>query len=71
MAETYVILRVGPGTGDIRMSDGTKPDDLPPADERAGLPTPPSPGRLPPPHLPPPPGERDPSSDASGTDDKE
>lgn len=53
------------------MSDGPRPDELPPADEGAGLPTPPSPGRLPPPHLPPPPDELDPSSDSGGTDDKE
>lgn len=49
------------------MSDGTKPDDLPPVDEGTGLPTPPSPGRLPPPHLPPPPDERGPPSEADET----
>jgi hypothetical protein len=35
-------------------------DDLPPITEDIGLPTPPSPGRVPPPHLPPAdPGESD------------
>ncbi len=48
------------------MSDRPEPDELPPADEDAGLPTPPSPGRLPPAHLPPAPDERDPSSDVKG-----
>lgn len=50
------------------MSDGTKPDDLPPADEGTGLQTPPSPGRLPLPQLPPHPDERGPPSEADGTD---
>ncbi|WP_267425927.1 hypothetical protein [Methylobacterium sp. GC_Met_2] len=51
------------------MSDGPKPNELPQADEGAGLPTPPSPGRLPPPHLPPPPDERGPSSDVEGSEE--
>ena len=45
----------------------TKPTPLPPATEDAGLPTPPSPGRLPPPNLPPSPSTEDGASDA-GTD---
>lgn len=44
----------------------TKPEPLPPADEDAGLPTPPSPGRLPPPNLPPSPA--DDGSSRDGTD---
>lgn len=48
------------------MSDGTKPDDSPPADEGIGLPTPSSPGRLPPPHLLQPPDEPGPSSGGDG-----
>jgi hypothetical protein len=42
----------------------TKPAPLPPATEDAGLPTPPSPGRLPPPNLPPSPSTDDGASDA-------
>jgi hypothetical protein len=45
------------------MTDHREPEYLPPADEGTGLPTPPSPGRMPPPHLPPPPNERDPPED--------
>ena len=41
----------------------TKPAPLPPADEEAGLPTPPSPGRLPPPNLPPAPPPAPPPAD--------
>ena len=36
------------------MEGDTKPEDVPPVTEDIGVPTPPSPGRLPPPHLPPP-----------------
>lgn len=41
----------------------TKPAPPPPATEDAGLPTPPSPGRLPPPNLPPAPPSADEASD--------
>ncbi|WP_455957213.1 hypothetical protein [Methylorubrum aminovorans] len=46
----------------------TKPAPLPPADEDAGLPTPPSPGRLPPPTLPPADDSSDDRTDGAGTD---
>lgn len=38
----------------MAMAGDTEPDDIPPVTKDIGLPTPPSPGRLPPPHLPPP-----------------
>ncbi|WP_162559620.1 hypothetical protein [Methylobacterium radiodurans] len=70
-AETHAVRRVGQVVEGIMMSDGIKPDDLPAADEGAGLPTPPSPGLPPPPHLPPPPDRSDPPSDAEETADAE
>ncbi|PIK73258.1 hypothetical protein CS379_09405 [Methylobacterium frigidaeris] len=38
----------------MTMAGDKNTDDLPPVTEDIGLPTPPSPGRVPPPHLPPP-----------------
>lgn len=38
----------------MAMEGNRKPEGVPPVTEDIGLPTPPSPGRLPPPHLPPP-----------------
>ncbi|KQQ18062.1 hypothetical protein ASF53_06775 [Methylobacterium sp. Leaf123] len=46
----------------------TKPAPLPPATEDAGLPTPPSPGRLPPPHLPPSPEDGASDAETDGAD---
>jgi hypothetical protein len=43
--------------------EGVTPEGLPPVDESTGLPTPPSPGRLPPIHLPPTPDPDSPVSD--------
>ncbi|WP_173807940.1 hypothetical protein [Methylorubrum populi] len=46
----------------------TNPVPPPPVSEDAGLPTPPSPGRLPPPNLPPAPSPSDESSPGDRTD---